>query len=113
MKRGKNMSLQFSTVGFINFNTKYNKTLESGAITVSFTASRKNKNGDYETQYFNAIVPAKLKDRIKPFINKELCDIRGVINPAQKGYVNFTILEVGKHEPKKDTKEAAELDLPF
>lgn len=107
------MSLQFSTVGFINFNTKYNKTLESGAITVSFTASTKNKDGKFETQYFNAIVPAKLKDRIKPFINKELCDIRGVINPGQKGYVNFTILEVGKHEPKKDTKETTELDLPF
>lgn len=113
MKRGKNMSLQFSTVGFINFNTKYNKTLESGAITVSFTASRKNKDGDYETQYFNAIIPEKLKERIKPLINKELCDIKGVINPAQKGYVNFTILEVGKHEPKKDKKQIDDEDLQF
>lgn len=104
------MSLQFNTIGFINFNKDYNKVLKSGAITVSFTASTKNKDGNYETQYFNGIIPAKVKKQIKPLINKELCDIKGVINPSQKGYVNFTILEVGKHQPKE---QADETELPF
>lgn len=103
------MSLQFQTVGYINFNKDYNKVLKSGAITVSFTSSRKNKDGEYETQYFNAIIPAKVKEQIKPLINKELCDIKGVINPAKKGYVNFTILEVGKHQ----AENIEESDLPF
>lgn len=106
------MSLQFQTVGFINFNKDYNKVLKSGAITVSFTASTKNKDGEYENQYFNAIIPAKVKEQIKPLINKELCDIKGVINPAKKGYVNFTILEVGKHQLEQ-TKKIEESDLPF
>lgn len=106
------MSLQFNTIGFINFNKDYNKVLKSGAITVSFTASTKNKDGNYETQYFNGIIPAKVKEQIKPLINKELCDIKGVINPTQKGYVNFTILEVGKHQAEKQ-EQTNETDLPF
>lgn len=106
------MSLQFQTVGYINFNKDYNKVLKSGAITVSFTSSTKNKDDEYETQYFNAIIPAKIKDKIKHLINKELCDIKGVINPTQKGYVNFTILEVAKHE-LKSTKQITDEDIPF
>lgn len=109
------MSVQFNTVGFINFNEDYNKVFKSGAITVSFSSSVKNINGEYEAQYFNGIIPAKLVPQIKPLINKELCDIKGVINPTQKGYVNFTILEVGKHEPKTvtPTKQIDDKDLPF
>lgn len=106
------MSLQFQTVGFINFNKDYNKIFSSGAITVSFTSSSKNKDGEYETQYFNAIVPDKVRDKIKPLINKELCNIKGVITPAKKGYVNFTILEVAKHQSKQ-TEQNEESDLPF
>lgn len=106
------MSLQFQTAGYINFNKDYNKVLKSGAITVSFTSSTKNKDGEYETQYFNAIIPAKVKEQIKKLINKELCDIKGVINPAEKGYVNFTILEVEKHQSEQ-TKKIEETDLPF
>lgn len=107
------MSLQFSTVGFINFNTEYNKVLKSGAITVSFTSAKKDKEGNYQTQYFNGIIPAKLKDRIKPLINKELCDIKGVIEPGQKGYVNFTILEVAEHNVITKPKQIEDADLPF
>ena len=106
------MSVQFNTVGFINFNKDYNKVLKSGAITVSFTSSTKNKDGQYETQYFNGIIPAKLVEQIKPLLNKELCDIKGVISPAQKGYVNFTILEAGKHQ-QKTTEHEQQTDLPF
>ena len=106
------MSLQFQTVGFINFNKDYNRILSSGAITVSFTSSTKDVDGGYKTQYFNGIIPAKLTDQIKPLINKELCDIKGVINPTQKGYVNFTILEVGKHQSKQ-TEQSEDKDLPF
>lgn len=106
------MSVQFQTVGYINYNKDYNKVLKSGAITVSFTSSAKDVDGGYKTQYFNGIIPAKLKEQIKPLINKELCDIKGVINPAQKGYVNFTILEVTKHE-LKPTKQISDEDIPF
>lgn len=106
------MSLQFSTVGFINFNTEINKVLNSGAITVSFTASSKNKDGEYETQYFNGIIPAKLKERVKPLINKELCDIKGVVTPGKKGYVNFTILEVEQHEAKQQSNKQHD-NIPF
>ena len=106
------MSLQFNTVGFINFNKDYNKVLKSGASTVSFTSSTKHKDGQYETQYFNGIIPAKLVEQIKPLLNKELCDIKGIISPAQKGYVNFTILEAGKHQ-QKTTASTQETSLPF
>lgn len=106
------MSLQFQTVGYINFNKDYNKVLKSGAIAVSFTSSTKDVDGGYKTQYFNGIIPAKLKDQIKPLINKDLCDIKGVINTAKKGYVNFTILEVGKHQSKQ-TEQSEDKDLPF
>ena len=106
------MALQFNTIGFINFNKKYNKVLKSGAITVSFTSSNKNKEGEYETQYFNGLIPAKLAQHVKPFLNKEIVKISGIASPAQKGYINFTILEVEQY--KKETKsEASENDLPF
>ena len=108
------MSVQFNTVGFINFNKDYNKVLKSGAITVSFSSTTKNKDGEYKTQYFNAIIPAKLVEQIKPLLNKELCDIEGVVNPADKGYVNFTILKAGKHQQKTTKQEQVqETDLPF
>lgn len=108
------MALQFNTIGFINFNKEYNKVLDNGAITVSFTASAKDKDGNYKTQYFNAVVPKKLTDRVKPFINvNEPLVIKGVINPAKKGYVNFTILEVGKYNKPDNTKTVEDEALPF
>lgn len=108
------MSLQFNTIGFINFSKEYNKVLKSGAITVSFTTSTKDKDGNYQTQYFNGLVPKKLANRVKPFINaKEPCLIKGVVNPAEKGYVNFTILEVGKYVKKDNVKAEEDVDLPF
>lgn len=103
------MALQFSTIGFINFNKDYNKVLKSGAITVSFSTSVKNKEGEYENQYFNGLIPSKLAQRVKPLLNKELLKISGVASPAQKGYINFTILQVEPY--KKEDKEDS--DLPF
>lgn len=106
------MALQFNTIGFINFNKEYNKVLKSGAITVSFTSTQKNKDGEYEKQYFNGLIPAKLAQHVKPFLNKELVKISGIASPAQKGYINFTILEVEQYQ--KQTKSAeTETDLPF
>lgn len=105
------MALQFSTIGFINFNKDYNKVLKSGAITVSFTSSVKNQNGEYETQYFNGLIPSKLAQKVKPFLNKELVKISGVASPAQKGYINFTILQVEQY--KKQDKEDNNINLPF
>ena len=106
------MAVQFHLIGFINFNKEYNKVLKSGAITVSFTASAKNKDGEYETQYFNGLIPAKLVQKAKPFLNKELVKISGVISPAQKGYVNFTILEIEQHQ-KQTKSDNEENVLPF
>ena len=106
------MAVQFQLIGFINFNKEYNKVLKSGAITVSFTASAKNKDGEYETQYFNGLIPAKLVPKAKPFLNKELVKISGVISPAQKGYVNFTILEIEQYQ-KQTKSDNTDINLPF
>lgn len=105
------MALQFSTIGFINFNKDYNKVLKSGAITVSFSTSVKNKEGEYENQYFNGLIPSKLAQKVKPFLNKELVKISGVASPAQKGYINFTILQVEQY--KKEDKEDNDINLLF
>ena len=107
------MALQFQTIGFINFNKEYNKVLKSGAITVSFTSSAKNKDGEYETQYFNGLIPAKLAQKVKPFLNKkELVKISGIASPAQKGYINFTILEIEQFQ-KQAKSDNTDIDLPF
>lgn len=106
------MALQFNTIGFINFNKDYNKVLKSGAITVSFTSSQKNKDGEYEKQYFNGLIPAKLAQHVKPFLNKEIVKISGIASPAQKGYINFTILEVEQYK-KQTKKDDEEINFPF
>lgn len=106
------MALQFSTIGYINFNKDYNKVLKSGAITVSFTASAKNKEGEYETQYFNGLIPSKLAQKAKPFLNKEIVKISGIISPAQKGYVNFTILEIEQYQ-KHSKSDNTDINLQF
>lgn len=107
------MALQFSTIGFINFNKDYNKVLKSGAITVSFTSSVKNQDGEYETQYFNGLIPSKLAQKVKPFLNKEIVKISGVASPAQKGYINFTILQVEQYKKEKNNFEITDDDMPF
>lgn len=106
------MALQFTTIGFINFNKDFNKVLKSGAITVSFTSSVKNQNGEYETQYFNGLIPSKLAQKVKPFLNKEIVKISGVASPAQKGYINFTILEVEQYK-KQNKQDNSDINLPF
>ena len=107
------MALQFQTIGFINFNKEYNKVLKSGAVTVSFTASAKNKDGEYEVQYFNGLIPAKLTQKVKPFLNKkELVKISGIASPAQKGYINFTVLEIEQYQ-KQTKSDDTDIDLPF
>ena len=106
------MALQFNTIGFINFDKKYNKVLKSGAITVSFTSSAKNLEGEYETQYFNGLIPAKLAQQVKPFLNKELLKIYGIASPSKKGYVNFIILEV-EYYNKTTKSEVTDEKLPF
>ena len=107
------MALTFQTIGFINFNKEYNKVLKSGAITVSFTSSAKNKDGEYETQYFNGLIPSKLTQKAKPFLNKkELVKISGIASPAQKGYINFTILEIEQYQKQTKTDDT-DIDLPF
>ena len=105
------MALTFSTIGFINFNKEYNKVLKSGSITVSFTASVKNQAGEYETQYFNGLIPAKLAKNAKEFINtKQLAKISGIASPAEKGYISFTILEVEEYQ-KQQKSDDTDLDI--
>ena len=110
------MALTFSTIVSINFNKEYNKILKSGSITVSFTASVKNQVGEYETQYFNGLIPAKLSQNAKEFINtKQLVKISGIASPAAKGYINFTILgiEQDQKEEKSDYTDLDIDDFPF
>ena len=110
------MALQFSTIGFINFNKEYNKVLKSGSITVSFTASVKNQAGEYETQYFNGLIPAKLAQNAKEFINtKQLVKISGIASPAKKGYISFTILEIEQYQKPKQNNHFEVTDdmIPF
>lgn len=78
------MALQFNTIGFINFNKDYNKVLKSGAITVSFNTSVKNKDGEWEKQYFNGLIPAKLAQHVKPFLNKELVKFLALLLQLKK-----------------------------
>ena len=95
---------------------EYNKVLKSGSITVSFTASVKNQAGEYQTQYFNGLIPAKLSQNAKEFINtKQLVKISGICSPAQKGYINFTILEIEQYqkEQKSDDTDIDIDDFPF
>ena len=100
------MALQFNTIGFINFNKEYNKILKSGSITVSFTASVKNQAGEYETQYFNGLIPAKLAQNAKEFINtKQLAKISGIASPAKKGYISFTILEIEQYQKQQKSDD--------
>ena len=95
---------------------EYNKKLKSGSITVSFTASVKNQAGEYETQYFNGLIPAKLAQNAKDFINtKQLAKISGIASPAKKGYISFTILEIEQYQKqqKSDDNEVDIDDFPF
>lgn len=110
------MALQFNTIGFINFNKDYNKKLKSGSITVSFTSSVKNQAGEYQTQYFNGLIPAKLAKNAKEFINtKQLAKISGIASPAKKGYINFTILEIEQYQKQEKLydNEIDIYDFPF
>ena len=110
------MALTFQTIGFINFNKEYNKVLKSGSITVSFTASVKNQAGEYQTQYFNGLIPAKLSQNAKEFINtKQLAKISGIASPAAKGYINFTILEIEQYQKEKQQNHFEVTDdmIPF
>ncbi len=63
-------------------------------------------------QYFNGLIPTKLAQHVKPFLNKELVKISGIASPAQKGYINFTILEVEQYK-KQTKKDDEEINLPF
>ena len=105
------MALTFQTIGFINFNKEYNKVLKSGSITVSFTASVKNQAGEYETQYFNGLIPAKLAQNAKEFINTEqLVKSSGICSPAAKSYINFPILEIEQYQ-KEEKSDYTDLDI--
>lgn len=106
------MSMQFKTIGFINFKKEYNRKFKNGSITVSFTSSEKDKEGNYKTVYFNGLVPAKLVEKIKPFINgKDLLVIEGVASHTAKGYTNFTVLSVEKYQ--KQEQLTNDEGLPF
>ena len=105
------MALTFQTIGFINFNKEYNKVLKSGSITVSFTASVKNQAGEYETQYFNGLIPAKLAQNAKEFINKKkLAKILCIKIKEKNGYISFTILEIEQYQKEQKSNDT-DLDI--
>ncbi|AAP42303.1 unknown [Streptococcus phage C1] len=105
------MAINFTNIGFINFNKEYNKVLKNGAITASMSASQKDVKGEYVDEYHNVTIPKKVADQIKPLINTELCDIQGVISRNDK-YTNITILGAKKHV-KAEAVDVADEDLPF
>ena len=105
--------INFTNVGFINFNKKYNKKFKNGTITVSFTSTVKNGEDDYDTQYHNAIIPNKILENNKELIKKSLnesvlLEISGVLSKNSNGYYQFTIFTL--KEFKKQEKEEY---LPF
>lgn len=110
------MTLNVKTTGFINFNKDYNKTLSSGAVTVSVAHGVKQKDGTFKNEYINGRIPAKLVEGIKPLINKELVDIEGVLEQNAQ-YTNLVILQATKHQKAKQVDELGgtitDEDLPF
>lgn len=103
--------INFSNVGFVNFNKKFNKVLKSGALTATMSMSEKNKDKEYETKYVNVMI---LKNAIdKELINNELCDVKGFITQTEndgKKYNNFVITEMTKHVKNEKTIDDG---LPF
>lgn len=103
--------INFTNIGFINFNKDYNKVLKSGAITASMSMSQKNKDGEYENKYVNVMITKKALN--KALLNKKLCDIEGFITQSEndgKKYNNFVITKMTEHVKKQETDED---DLPF
>lgn len=107
------MTLNVNTLGFINFDEKYNKVLASGAVTVSVSHQVKDANGEAHNEYVNAIIPKKFVPEIKPLIGK-LAIIEGVIEHQNvekgKGYLNMTIFKATEFKKKDDVTD---VDLPF
>ena len=106
--------LNVKTIGFINFNDKFNKVLKNGAVTVSVSHSVRQADGEYKNEYVNGIIPAKFVEQVKPLIGK-LVDIEGSITltPTEKGqvYANITIFSAKEHQAKK--KQDTTVELPF
>lgn len=106
--------MNFTNIGFLSFNSKYDKELKSGAITCSMTVSDKNADGEYETGYINCLIPKKcitplIKKALKQSSKKEkspLLNISGVIKMNGK-YADAFIFEA-----KEYTKDDPD-QLPF
>lgn len=110
------MTLNVKTTGFINFNKKYNKTLDNGAVTVSVAHGVKQQDGTFKNEYINGRIPAKLVPEIKPLINEKLVDIEGVLE-QNNGYTNLVILKAKEHQKTTQVDELGgtitDEDLPF
>ena len=103
--------INFTNIGFVNFNKDYNKVLKSGAITASMSTSQKNIEGEYENKYVNVMITKKALD--KSLLNKKLCYVEGFITQSEndgKKYNNFVITKMTEHVKKQETDE---IDLPF
>lgn len=106
--------MNFSNIGFLNFNTKYNKELKSGAITCSMTVSNKNQEGEYETQYISAIVPKQyrtdlidgcLKSSAKREKSK-LLEIKGFIT-MNGAYANAVVTKAKIYQSQEEALASA------
>lgn len=103
--------MNFTNVGYLSFNKKYNKELQSGALTCSMTVSDKNEDGSYNNSYMNCIIPKKcrtplIEKILKDSSNNEktqLLSISGIIKMNGK-YVDGVIFDVTPYDkdvPKK------------
>lgn len=106
------MTLNVTTIGFINFNEDYNRKLKNGAVTISVAHGVKQQDGSYKNEYINGRIPAKLVSQIKPLINEKLADIEGVLE-QNNGYTNLVILKATEHVKKSNEMDMTDEDLPF
>ncbi|MCO6560229.1 MAG: hypothetical protein J6574_03875 [Gilliamella sp.] len=110
------MAINFSNTGYINFNKKYNKTLQSGAITFTMTVSNKIEDGTYQYGYINCIIPKRyINDDFKKALkeDKVLVDVSGFITMNGK-YANAVVTGISQSKnPKTNEKNEDESEFPF
>lgn len=120
------MAINFTNTGYINFNAKYNKKLQSGALTTSMSVSEKQQDGSFSNGYLHLLVPAKhvskdLKADLKKKKDNQLWDVEGFMT-MNGNYPNAVATSIKPHAPldphgkpinNGDTLDISDDDMPF
>lgn len=112
------MAINFSNTGYINFNTKYNKKLQSGALTTSMSVSEKQQDGSFSNGYFHLLVPAKhlskeLKADLKKKKDNQLWDVEGFMT-MNGNYPNAVATSIKPHvNDDQKPVDISDDDIPF